>query len=166
MSSTKPRSAPNGTHLTVLEGGLKDQEPKSDDPRRRRFAQYLPHLALATTVAILGAYKARPLLESGSSKGAPSVEELRAWPHQVTVTPVTQKAAVEGASAIGELVDPQVYQGPNSSSTETSNLDNAISSTGIERVGESFRVPVLDPKAVAAHPRQLDSPDFVVGPAK
>jgi len=165
MSSINPRPAPRA-HLTALEGGLKDQEPTRDDPRRSSFAQYLPRLAVGTMVALLGVHVARPLLETGSSKGTPSVEELRAWPHQVTVTPVTQKAASEGASAMGGLVDPQVYQGPNSSSTETANLDTAISSTGIVRVGESFRVPVLDPKAVAAHPQQLDSPDFVVGPAK
>lgn len=156
--------------LKLLRGGKEESSLRDSDPRRVHAREFIPHLALLTTVvslagaaAVGGAIKAGESLFSGSGRPVPSVRALEEFPRYVEVTPVTAKAAEAGASAMGGLIDPQVYTTSSTEpGTEASNLDTAISSRGPDVPGVSFRVPVLDPKTFT--PGQIKSPDFIVGP--
>lgn len=135
-------------HLRALPGGKLESTDNPAAARRRgpAFESYLPHLAVVATVGLLVGYGARELIDGSKSTGL-SIQQLQKMPDQVEVTP-TQSQAVQGASAIGEAVDPWVYQGPNSNATTAANLDQAITAqdpSGFIHEGEHFEVPYLPP---------------------
>jgi hypothetical protein len=134
-------------HLRALPGGK--QESTDNQVTRRRgaaFDRFLPHLAVVATVGLLTGAVARQLTDGTKSTGL-SVQQLRNLPDQVDFTP-TQSQAVQGASAIGEAVDPGVYQGPNSNTTTADNLNKEIAEQdlgGFIHAGEHFKVPYIPP---------------------
>jgi hypothetical protein len=154
--------------LTLLQGGKEEAALKDADPRRTHARDFLAPLALYTTVAaiagagiVTGAVKLGESLFSGGGRPVPSVKELKDFPDQVTVIPVTPEAASAGASAIGGLIDPQVYKTSSTlPGTEASNLNTMIGNQGPDVPGAPFKVPVLDPKVLST--TQINSPDFIV----
>src|SRR5579863_3818086 len=86
-------------NLIGLPGGKSDEMPDQNAANKRWSGNFLPPLALATTVialggsvAVAGVVKAAEGIFSGSSQSGPTIEQLRTAPHHVDVTPVTQGA--------------------------------------------------------------------------
>lgn len=117
------------------------------------FDKYLAPVAVGMTVVALGGVAIRGLVGSGSSgPSGVSIQELKAMP-SVPVTP-DQNLAVQGAGALGERVDPWVYQGPNSNAVTAANLDAEIAAqdpSGFIHAGETFQVPVIP---LPEHPKK------------
>lgn len=116
------------------------------------FDKYLAPVAVGMTVLALGGAAVRGLVSGSSRPSGVSIQELKAMP-SVPVTP-DQNLAVQGAAALGERVDPWVYQGPNSNATTAANLDAEIAAqdpNGFIHAGETFEVPVIP---LPEHPKK------------
>ncbi len=164
--TTNANQLPSRSHPKALPGGKNEGDASQEGSPSMEF---LGKMALSGA-AILAAgalavgigEKTWDAVSSSSRKPVPSVKALENARVQIPVTPITPEAANAGASALGGLIDPQVYKASSTApGTEASNLNQAITDQGPDVPGKTFMVPVLDTKSLT--PQQLHSPDFVVG---
>lgn len=145
-----------------------DAAPVPRSGRRWLLANKLSALAIVATVGVLGNGVIRGIFSGskGPNQNVPtraavldtpsnavtptlSVDQLKAWPVTRTVV-ATPDIAAKGAGALGEEVDPQAYQGPNSNGTTAANLNDEIAGqdpSGFIHTDEPFKVPVINPNA-------------------
>ena len=117
-----------------------------DSPRSDAIARRLPAIAATVTLALLGTYVGKSMVDGSGGPSTPSVADLQKMPYK-EVTP-GQTEANQGASALGEQVDGWVYEGPNSSTATTNALNEEIAGqdpAGFIHEGETFKVPYMPP---------------------